>query len=143
VRFDEFNKQRIAGASPPRAPNGVKPRERRGFRSGADEGKMVAVTPRVLRRGFGVRGSSAAWRALAILVVMLGLAACTKGGGDTKPKQREPAPERDKLCVDPALPRAYFYPAENRNEYKPDDPFKDGCQMLVPDHLFCCPLASP
>ncbi|MGK3984841.1 hypothetical protein WME99_17475 [Sorangium sp. So ce136] len=65
------------------------------------------------------------------------LAACSKGTG--APKHREAAPERDTACADPAKPRAYFYPAENRTDYAPDDPWKDGCALLVPDHLFCCP----
>ncbi len=36
-------------------------------------------------------------------------------------------------------PRKFFYPAENRVDYGPDDPKKDGCALLVSDHLFCCP----
>ncbi len=35
-----------------------------------------------------------------------------------------------------------MYPAKNRTEYGPDDPKADGCTLLVPDHLFCCPKAS-
>ena len=31
------------------------------------------------------------------------------------------------------------YPDKNRTDYGPDDPKKDGCVLLVPDHLFCCP----
>ncbi|WP_148314434.1 hypothetical protein [Sorangium cellulosum] len=74
---------------------------------------------------------------LALLVASAALAACSRGAG--APKHREAAPERDRACTDPERPRAYFYPAENRTDYAPDDPWKDGCAMLVPDHLFCCP----
>ncbi|WP_437588617.1 hypothetical protein [Sorangium sp. So ce1000] len=74
---------------------------------------------------------------LALLVASAALAACSRG--TSGPKGREAAPERDGACADPAKPRAYFYPAENRTNYAPDDPWKDGCTLLVPDHLFCCP----
>lgn len=73
----------------------------------------------------------------ALLVAGAALAACSRGASG--PKGREAAPERDSACADPAKARAYFYPAENRTDYAPDDPWKDGCAMLVPDHLFCCP----
>lgn len=76
------------------------------------------------------------------LAVALGLSLLGCAKGETKPQHREASPERDKECKDPALPKAYFYPAENRTEYKPDDPFKDGCVLLVPDHLFCCPAGK-
>lgn len=72
---------------------------------------------------------------LALVAAGAVLAACSKDGG---PRRREAAPERDGACTDPERPRAYFYPAQNR-DYGPDDPWKDGCAMLVPDHLFCCP----
>ncbi|MGK4004404.1 hypothetical protein WMF31_17345 [Sorangium sp. So ce1036] len=78
---------------------------------------------------------------LALLVAGAAPAACSRGVG--APKHREAAPERDSACADPARPRAYFYPAENRTDYAPDDPWKDGCAMLVPDHLFCCPEKAP
>ncbi|WP_437723107.1 hypothetical protein [Sorangium sp. So ce861] len=78
---------------------------------------------------------------LALVVASAALAACSRGAG--APKRREAAPERDGACTDPEKPRAYFYPAENRTDYAPDDPWKDGCAMLVPDHLFCCPEKAP
>ncbi|WP_437482026.1 hypothetical protein WME75_40025 [Sorangium sp. So ce1014] len=78
---------------------------------------------------------------LLVLVAGAALAACSKGTG--APKGREAAPERDSACADPEKPRAYFYPAENRTDYAPDDPWKDGCALLVPDHLFCCPEKIP
>lgn len=74
---------------------------------------------------------------LIVLVAGAALVACSRDTG--APKGREAAPERDGACADPEKPRAYFYPAENRTDYAPDDPWKDGCAMLVPDHLFCCP----
>ncbi|KYF60923.1 hypothetical protein BE11_49520 [Sorangium cellulosum] len=74
---------------------------------------------------------------IALLAAGAALVACSRSTGG--PKHREAAPERDSACTDPAKPRAYFYPAENRTDYAPDDPWKDGCAMLVPDHLFCCP----
>lgn len=73
---------------------------------------------------------------LALVAAGALLAVCSKDGGG--PRRREAAPERDGACTDPERPRAYFYPAQNRH-YEPDDPWKDGCAMLVPDHLFCCP----
>ncbi|WP_437670270.1 hypothetical protein [Sorangium sp. So ce131] len=77
----------------------------------------------------------------ALLVVGVALAGCKKGGAGG-PRGKEAAPERDRACADPARPKAYFYPAPNRTDYWPDDPWKDGCAMLVPDHLFCCPAAG-
>jgi hypothetical protein len=71
-----------------------------------------------------------------ILVALLALTGCRPT--DTV-QHRERAPDRDKGCVEPGLPFAYFYPAKNRTDYGPDDPKKDGCALLVPDHLFCCP----
>ncbi|WP_437527309.1 hypothetical protein WME79_42575 [Sorangium sp. So ce726] len=78
---------------------------------------------------------------LMLLLACAALAACSRV--TSAPKGREAAPERDSACADPAKPRAYFYPAENRTDYAPDDPWKDGCAMLVPDHLFCCPEKAP
>ncbi|MEP7121686.1 MAG: hypothetical protein ABJE95_12275 [Byssovorax sp.] len=72
--------------------------------------------------------------ALSLLVV-----ACHKGASG--PRHRERAQVQDVNCREPLQPRAYFYPAENRIDYGPDDPKKDGCALLVPDHLFCCPDA--
>lgn len=79
---------------------------------------------------------------MAALLAMLLLcgAACQDGGG-AKPKHRERDASRDAQCKDPAKPRAYFYPAENRTDYQPDHPHRDGCELLVADHLFCCPDA--
>ncbi|WP_050432422.1 hypothetical protein [Chondromyces crocatus] len=62
---------------------------------------------------------------------------------ESRPKGREADPTRDKECRDPSRPRAYFYPAEDRTHYAPDDPRKDGCELLVADHLFCCPAGTP
>lgn len=82
------------------------------------------------------RSVSVLW--LAVLSTP-GVVACR--GGATEPQRRERAEERDSGCTDPQKPSAYFYPAENRTDYAPDDPFKDGCSLLVSDHLFCCPDA--
>jgi hypothetical protein len=79
--------------------------------------------------------------AVAILsgTLCAGAAGCSKG--ERAPKHRERSAQRDADCREPERPRAYFYPAENRTDYGPDDPKKDGCALLVADHLFCCPDA--
>jgi hypothetical protein len=74
------------------------------------------------------------------VVFFAGVMACSKEPG--APKHRERAAQRDADCKEPERPRAYFYPAENRTDYGPDDPKKDGCALLVADHLFCCPDAA-
>lgn len=76
------------------------------------------------------------------LTTALALSAC-RGGADAGPKHRERSADRDRACADPARPQAYFYPAKDRTHYEPDDPWKDGCALLVPDHLFCCPNREP
>jgi hypothetical protein len=68
---------------------------------------------------------------------LLVAAACSKSGGG--PLHRERDAGRDRECKDASRPRAFFYPAQNRTDYGPDDPKKDGCELLVADHLFCCP----
>jgi hypothetical protein len=73
-----------------------------------------------------------------VLAICAGTMACGKG----PPRGREAAPGRDVECRDSARPKAYFYPAGDRTRYGPDDPQKDGCEILVPDHLFCCPRAE-
>ena len=75
---------------------------------------------------------------IALALVAL-LAGCR--GGAKGPLHRERAATRDSGCTDPEKPSAYFYPAENRTDYGPDDPKSDGCALLVADHLFCCPKA--
>jgi hypothetical protein len=77
---------------------------------------------------------------LAVVLCSMSLAAC-KPLADG-PRHRERDTGRDRECRDPSRPRAYFYPAENRTDYGPDDPRKDGCELLVADHLFCCPDAA-
>lgn len=74
---------------------------------------------------------------LLFLVVAPGCRALDTSG----PQPRKRSPDRDEQCREPARPHAYFYAAENRTDYAPDDPFEDGCAMLVPDHVFCCPEA--
>jgi hypothetical protein len=78
---------------------------------------------------------------MKVLVLLMALAAATMACSrtTTRPTGREASPGRDAECSDPTRPKAYFYPAEERTRYAPDDPFKDGCVLLVPDHLFCCP----
>ena len=82
------------------------------------------------------RGSSS----LVHLALVCGalVAGCASKGG---PLHRERDPGRDAACREPSRPRAFFYPAENRTDYAPDDPTRDGCALLVADHLFCCPDA--
>lgn len=75
-------------------------------------------------------------RGIALAAALL-LAACGKGA--TAPEGREAAPQRDRDCKDPARPKAYFHRAEDGRRYAPEDPRKDGCELLVPEHLFCCP----
>ena len=75
-----------------------------------------------------------------LLLASLSLLSCSRS--KASPAGREASPARDGECGDPARPKAFFYPAENRTHYTPDDPFKDGCVLLVPDHLFCCPETS-
>jgi hypothetical protein len=70
------------------------------------------------------------------------LLSCTHG--PRQPLHRERFRPRDADCQEPARPRAFLYPAENRTDYGPDDPKADGCALDVPDHLFCCPdVARP
>jgi hypothetical protein len=76
---------------------------------------------------------------LALLALIGLLVACSRT--PPGPRHRERDTGRDRECRDPTRPRAFFYPAENRTDYKPDDPRKDGCELLVADHLFCCPDA--
>ncbi len=72
-----------------------------------------------------------------VLALALALASCSRKPAG--PRHREHDAQRDRECKDPARPRAFFYPAENRTDYRPDDPHADGCELLVADHLFCCP----
>lgn len=78
-------------------------------------------------------------QALAFLLLGLLLSGCNNG--PAKPAHRERSSVRDGECREPGSPHAFFYPAENRVDYGPDDPKADGCTLLVPDHLFCCPDA--
>lgn len=78
---------------------------------------------------------------VTILIVLAGMLAAGCDGGPSAPRHRERDATRDVSCTEPGKPSAYFYPAENRTDYKPDDPFADGCALLVADHLFCCPNA--
>jgi len=82
-----------------------------------------------------------AFRTAAVIMAaaLLATASTACSGKAERPRGREADLTRDRECRDPTRPRAYFYPAEDRTHYAPDDPFKDGCESLVPDHLFCCP----
>jgi hypothetical protein len=75
--------------------------------------------------------------ALCLTALLLG---CARG--PAKPLHRERATTRDGDCREPARPRAFLYPEENRTDYGPDDPRADGCVLDVPDHLFCCPAVA-
>lgn len=84
---------------------------------------------------------SAAVRVLLVMAVAAALSpGCAKG--PPKALHRERFVSRDAECRAPSLPHAFMYPAANRTEYGPDDPRADGCVLLVPDHLFCCPDAA-
>lgn len=78
----------------------------------------------------------------ALLAAIALLAASGCGKSVTAPSHRERDTSRDSGCIEPGKPHAYFYAADNRTEYKPDDPLKDGCALFVADHLFCCPDAK-
>lgn len=86
-----------------------------------------------------MRRHAATWRSIVVgAALALGagaVAACREPG----PRHREHDAGRDPQCTEPARPRAFFYPAENRTDYAPDHPDRDGCALLVADHLFCCP----
>jgi hypothetical protein len=92
-------------------------------------------------RGRTDRRGRSGWVAAVTLLAVAGLCAAGCRGGPDAPRHRERDPTRDTGCREAGKPSAYFYPAENRTDYKPDDPFADGCMMLVADHLFCCPKA--
>jgi hypothetical protein len=79
-------------------------------------------------------------RAVALMLVGAGLLGCAKG--PPRRLHRERSALHDADCREPARPRAFLYPAENRTDYGPDDPRADGCVIAVPDHLFCCPDAA-
>lgn len=77
---------------------------------------------------------------LGLLMASALVAACH--GKPAGPLHRERFTARDADCRDPARPHAFMYPAQNRTDYGPDDPRADGCEIDVPDHLFCCPAAK-
>ncbi len=81
-------------------------------------------------------------RGLAAATVAALLAASCSGPSTTPDHHRQRDPSRDGGCIEPGKRHAYFYAAENRTDYAPDDPVKDGCVLLVADHLFCCPDAK-
>ena len=76
-----------------------------------------------------------------VVVVLATLITSACKSGPPTPRHRERAVAQDTACTEPSKPSAYFYPAANRTDYGPDDPFADGCQLWVADHLFCCPHA--
>lgn len=75
--------------------------------------------------------------ACALAWVALGVA-CVDGG----PKRRRASPTHDAQCREPTRPKAFFYPSTDGKTFAPDDPHADGCVLVVPDFLFCCP-ATP
>lgn len=83
-------------------------------------------------------------RASAYLLALAAAGALVLGCAKGPPRKlhRERFAVRDADCREPARPRAFMYPAENRTDYGPDDPKADGCVIAVPDHLFCCPDAA-
>ncbi len=91
-----------------------------------------------LRMPMRLRKSSFPGLTATLLLVAVAMGGCRKGAS-SGPLHRERAPVQDPNCREPALSKAFFYPAENRVDYGPDDPKKDGCALLVSDHLFCCP----
>jgi hypothetical protein len=60
---------------------------------------------------------------------------------DAGPKRRRASPTHDAQCREPARSKAFFYPSADGKTFAPDDPHADGCALLVPDYLFCCPEA--
>lgn len=89
---------------------------------------MMTLAPRVTAR--------------ALALALGGALLCGCPGGPPRPQHRERFSLRDADCREPARPHAFMYPAQNRTQYGPDDPAADGCLILVPDHLFCCPTAA-
>ena len=86
------------------------------------------------------RGRRSSLGTLLAAATLCGLfAGCSKGSRE--PARRERMTVRDVDCREPSQPLAFMYPAENRTDYGPDDPKADGCVLIVPDHLFCCPDA--
>lgn len=77
-----------------------------------------------------------------VVIALASLVASCGSKSATPDHHRQRDPSRDTGCVEPGKPHAYFYAAENRTDYTPDDPVKDGCVLLVADHLFCCPAAT-
>jgi hypothetical protein len=86
------------------------------------------------------RGPAAVRALLLVAAAAALLSGCDKG--PPKALHRERFPSRDAECRAPERPHAFMYPAANRAEYGPDNPRVDGCEILVPDHLFCCPTAA-
>lgn len=77
------------------------------------------------------------WAVVSLAILAGG---CGKATGGAPHRERDAS--RDAGCVEPGKPHAYFYAASDRTHYEPDDPFADGCALLVADHLFCCPNAK-
>ncbi len=77
-------------------------------------------------------------RTTTICIALLIAGGCVS---DEKPQRRARSPSHDASCKDAARPQAFMYPATNR-EFGPDNPKTDGCELAVPDHLFCCPATS-
>lgn len=89
-------------------------------------------------RGAAMRPRRTLARVLAAALSTLLVMACANAG----PKRRKPSPTHEAQCKDPARPKAFFYPSEDGRNFSPDDPHADGCALLVPDFLFCCPAPS-
>ena len=82
-------------------------------------------------------------RGVRVAVALLAALVAACGDKTTAPDHhRQRDTSRDSGCAEAGKPHAYFYAAENRTDYTPDDPLKDGCALLVADHLFCCPAAT-
>lgn len=86
------------------------------------------------------RGMGRSVALFAGMVALAGASGCARKARG--PAHRERSVLHDADCREPTLPHAFMYPARNRTEYGPDDPKADGCVLLVPDHLFCCPNAT-
>ena len=76
-------------------------------------------------------------RATPLFITLLLAGGCVS---DDKPQRRARSSSHDASCKDAARPQAFMYPATNR-EFGLDNPKTDGCELAVPDHLFCCPVA--
>lgn len=79
--------------------------------------------------------------AVGLVAALVFVAASSSCVGDEKQQRRARSVSHDADCRSAERPTAFIYPSTNR-EFGLDDPARDNCELLVPDHLFCCPSKS-